>query len=262
MEINARKYKKKDEIGKEDILELIHATCVLITKLMCNNTTFEDIKKVEAMVRMFLNSYDLIDRLLKEGGSIPAWIQQYNMLCLLNLPDTMRKYGSIRNLWEGGKDGESYLKSVKGHLKAGLVNEWQTWVINNLLKEKIYAEWKSKVPPETNIRNEIRIYGNHNIAATVFNSGKPISVLAYNNKIYICYRDDSGIKGTQIQLSNKIIYDFDVNYYSISLKKKTIMLNEYDIDYVGVLLLPMLTKDGYPIPSNNIKYCYIRSDWT
>ena len=74
--------------------------------------------------------------------------------------------------------------------------------------------------------------------------------------------DDGTIKGTQIQLSNKIIFEFGVHYYSISLKKKTIILNEYDIDYVGVLLLPMLTKDGYPINDNNIKYCYIRSDWT
>ena len=88
---------------------------------------------------------------------------------------------------------------------------------------------------ETNIRNEIRIYGNSTIAANVFDSGKPVSVIAYNNNIYICYHDDGTIKGTQIQLSNKIIFKFGMQYYSISLKKKTIILNEYDIDYVGVL---------------------------
>ena len=162
-----------------------------------------------------------------------------------------------------GKDGESYLKSVKGHLKAGLVNEWQTWVINNLLKEKIYAEWKSNVPRQTNIRKEVRIYGNYNIAATVFESGKPISVLVYKNKIYICYRDDGNIKGIHIQLKKTMpmIIILGMTYYSISLKTTTLILNEYDINYVGVLLLPLLIKDGYPTNNNNTIYCFVRSDW-
>jgi hypothetical protein len=184
------------------------------------------------------------------------------MLCLLNLPDMLRKYGSIRNLWEGGKDGESYLKTVKSHLKAGLVNGWQTWVITNLLKEKVYEEWKNKTYRESNIRNEIRIYGNYTIAGDAFQEGKPISAIAYNNKIYLCYRDDGKIKGTRIKLDNKVELEYGMVYYSISLKENTITFNEYDIDYVGVLLLPMLTKDGYPTNDDNVKYCYIRSDWT
>jgi hypothetical protein len=165
-------------------------------------------------------------------------------------------------LWEGGRDGESYLKTVKGHLKSGLVNEWQTWVITNLLKEKTYEEWKDKVVNETNIRKEIRIYNSYTTAVNIFNGGKPISVLAYNNKIYICYRDDGQIKGTRIKLDNKIELEYGLVYYSISLKDTTIILNEYDIHYVGVLLLPLLTKDGYPTNDDDVKYCYIRSDWT
>jgi hypothetical protein len=252
---------KKNDIRTNDILDLIHATCTLIKKLMCNNTSFDDITRVEAIIRMFLIRYDRIDILLGDGPT-PAWIQQYNMLCLLNLPDTMRKYGSIRNLWEGGRDGESYLKTVKGHLKSGLVNEWQTWVVTNLLKEKTYEEWKDKVVHETNIRKEVRIYSTHTVAVNIFNGGKPVSVLAYNNKIYICYRDDGKIKGTRIKLDNKIELEYGLVYYSISLKDTTIVLNEYDVDYVGVLLLPLLTKDGYPTNDDNVKYCYIRSDWT
>ena len=253
--------KKKHDIGKNDIMDLIYATCSLLKKLMCNNTTFDDITRVESLIRLFLIRYDRIDVLL-DDGTIPAWIQQFNMLCLLNLPDTMRKYGSIRNLWEGGKDGESYLQTVKRQLKAGLVNEWQTWVINNLLKEKIYEEWKNKNVRETNIRNEIRIYSNNTVAVDAFQSGKPISVLAYNNKIYLCYREEGKIKGGRIKLDNKIELEYGMVYYSISIKDNTIILDEYNVDYVGVLLLPMLTKDGYPTNNDNLKYCYIRSDWT
>jgi hypothetical protein len=207
---------------------------------MCNNTTFDDITRVESLIRLFLIRYDRIDVLL-DDGAIPAWIQQFNMLCLLNLPNTMRKYGSIRNLWEGGKDGESYLKTVKRQLKAGLVNEWQTWVINNLLKEKVYEEWKDKNDRETNIRKEIRIYSNVTVAVNAFRSGKPISVLAYNNKIYLCYRDEGKIKGARINLGNKEEFEYGMVYYTISIKDNTIILDQYNVDYVGVLLLPMLT---------------------
>ena len=79
-----------------------------------------------------------------------------------------------------------------------------------------------EVVRETNIRNEIRIYGNSTIAANVFDSGKPVSVLAYNNNNYICYRDDGTIKGTQIKLFDKIMVAYGMVYYSISLKKNTI----------------------------------------
>lgn len=48
------------------------------------------------------------------------------------------KYGRICNLWEGRKDCDLYLKTVKGNFKAGLiVNRWQMWVITNLLKENV-----------------------------------------------------------------------------------------------------------------------------
>ena len=74
------------------------------------------------------------------------------MLCLPNLPETMRRYGSIRNGWEGGHDGESYIKHAKRQLCAGLVNDWKVWVISNLLKEEIYQEWKTTEKQLSNIR--------------------------------------------------------------------------------------------------------------
>ena len=205
---------------------------------------------------MFLINYDKMDKIINEGP-VPSWIKKFNMLCLLNIPDILRKYGSIRNIWEGGKDGESYVQTVKGHLKAGLVNEWQTWVITNFLKEKVYDEWKTTIDIDSNIRKEIRIYGNYKIAGEVFHSGKPISAILYNKKIYICYRYKGEIIGTKIKLNGKVTLHYGMNYYSISLQKTTITLTNYNIDYVGVILLPMLTEEGYPTNDDEVKYCYI-----
>ena len=92
---------------------------------------------------MFLIHYDKLDFSISGDNAVPSWIKSYNLLCLLNVPDLMRNYGNIRNLWEGGIDGESYVKIIKSHLKAGLVNGWQQWVVSNMLKEEIYNKWIS-----------------------------------------------------------------------------------------------------------------------
>ena len=133
----------KKNIDIEDVTNLINSTCLMISKLMTINTKKEDINHVEAILRMFLIYSEKLDYSISGDNAVPSWIKSYNLLCLLNVPDLMRNYGNIRNLWEGGNDGESYMKIVKSHLKSGLVNGWQQWVVSNMLKEEIYNKWKS-----------------------------------------------------------------------------------------------------------------------
>ena len=52
------------------------------------------------------------------------WCAKSNFICLLNLPDTMRRYGPLRLLWEGGDCGEGVLCTVKP-LVSGLTGRWQ-----------------------------------------------------------------------------------------------------------------------------------------
>jgi hypothetical protein len=51
-------------------------------------------------------------------------------------------------------------------------------------------------------------------------------------------------------------------YFKINLKNSSIIFEEYNKDYVGILFLPRLTKDGYPTSDDDLKYCLIRSDWS
>ena len=41
------------------------------------------------------------------------WLQHYNFICLVNLPDQIRELGPIRNRWEGGLCGEKCIQKVK-----------------------------------------------------------------------------------------------------------------------------------------------------
>ena len=56
----------------------------------------------------------------KKKKSIPSWISSSNSMCLCNIPNAMKKFGPLRLLWEGGNQGEGYLRIVKQHAKMGL----------------------------------------------------------------------------------------------------------------------------------------------
>jgi hypothetical protein len=250
---------KKVNANVDEILELVESMCMLLKTVMCLKTTSNDIDHLEAIIRMFLINYDIIDKHLNEGNA--SWITQYNMLCLLNLPNSMRKYGSLRNIWEGGHDGESYIKHVKKQLSAGLVNDWKVWVVTNLLKEEIYQEWKTFEKQNNNLRKEVKIYATRKDAKQTFDAGKPLSVLLYNNKMYIFHREKGDIIGINIRLFDKKIMKRNQIHYSLQWKKTTINANTMTCNYVGVILLPIIEQNGFAEFHPNKKYSCIRSDW-
>jgi hypothetical protein len=250
---------KKEVANVSEILDLVESLCLLLKTVMCLKTSPKEVEHLEAIIRMFLINYDVIDRYLNDGNA--SWVTQYNMLCLLNLPETMRRYGSIRNIWEGGHDGESYIKLVKRQLCSGLVNDWKVWVISNLLKEEIYQDWKTTNHHFNNLRKEIKIYPSCKDAKKSFDSGKPISVLLYDDKFHIFYRQKGSIIGREILLYDKTIEKRKQTYYSIEWKNISINAESLIGFFVGVILLPIIEANGFTKYHLNKRYSYIRSDW-
>jgi hypothetical protein len=250
---------KKEIANVNEILYLVESLCVLLKTVMCLKTTPKEVEHLESIIRMFLIHYDIIDRYLNDGNA--SWVTQYNMLCLLNLPDTMRRYGSIRNIWEGGHDGESYIKHVKRQLCAGLVNDWKVWVVSNLLKEEIYQEWKTSDKQLNDLRKEVKIYPSLKDARKSFKSGKPISVLLHNDKFFILFRQKGCIIGNQILLYDKTNEKRKQIHYSIAWNNTTITAESLIGIFVGVILLPIIEANGFTEFHLNKKYSYIRSDW-
>lgn len=255
------------------IQQLIGSMCLMIKTLMSSNSRAHDAEKLEALIRYFLINYDNVtDGQLNKG--LAPWVTHYNMLCLLNLPDVLRQYGSMRNIWEGGMDGEAYVKKAKKKLRAGLVNQWQVWAIESLLKEEIYAEWKADTKEsdiiaehKAKLRSLCKVYRNYTEARRAYDSGKPFSCLQINTEIYLCHRDKGKIIGKLVVVEECIHHLNGMNYYKVTLKKKRI---EFRLNtepayfvYVGALFLPYLNKTGYPNGrDNNAAYCFVKSDWS
>ena len=69
----------------------------------------------------------------------PGIVTSYNMPSLLNIPDAMRRYGPLVNLWEGKNMGEGILHFVKAQMKMGLRPGWQKRLLLRLLCGKALA---------------------------------------------------------------------------------------------------------------------------
>lgn len=256
----------KNDCTKDNILEMIRAMSLMIHLLMSYDKEKYQIGNFEATIRYFLITYDVVDKGLSDK-EVPSWISQYNFLCLLNLPETIQNYGHMRNLWEGGTNGEGYLKRVKNVLKPGLINQWQKWSIINLLKDDLYSEWNDSSKSEEDlillhIRKECKIYSNRKHALMEIDSGKPFSAVALtNSKTYVCYRHAQKIRGIPVLQASETCLWNGIQYHSITIRKGYIEI-DCTRDLVGLIFLPKVTTTDYESRSESTDYCFVRSDWT
>ena len=115
----------------QDIMTLTQTMSVALGNVMQRSVTDELITHTMHYIKRFLSSYHAVDKELINETDKPGWLTSYNFLCLLNIPDLMKQYGPIANLWEGGYDGERFSQELKHRLKGGLIDNWH----RNLLKK-------------------------------------------------------------------------------------------------------------------------------
>ena len=73
----------------------------------------EDVKHdCDRHVKIFLTHFNRFDTAL-HGENHCTSIKCYNFMSLLNLPEVLSQFGLLRNLWEGGGQGERIRSLVK-----------------------------------------------------------------------------------------------------------------------------------------------------
>lgn len=98
------------------------------TIFMDGNPSDEDVNRLGALVKIFLSYYNLIDDVtstVSEKDEVTederTKIERCSSLkTLLALPEKMKTFGNLRNFWEGGYDGEGFIRLVKPLLKRGI----------------------------------------------------------------------------------------------------------------------------------------------
>ncbi len=81
---------------------LVSALNAMVCCLMSPVLTEELIQDVGRHIKIFLSCFERFDKEMRKESDKPHWISSNNFICLLNLPDMLRLFGPLRNLWEGG----------------------------------------------------------------------------------------------------------------------------------------------------------------
>ncbi|KAL7567097.1 hypothetical protein ACA910_009427 [Epithemia clementina (nom. ined.)] len=97
-------------------------------------------EKIDFRVKRFLSCYAKVDHGLQsseDSHEKPSRVTLYNFMSLLNLPDAVRRFGPLRNIWDGGMQGEGFLWYVKREMSMGLRNNWQKQLLTRIYKAQV-----------------------------------------------------------------------------------------------------------------------------
>jgi hypothetical protein len=162
------------------IFDVVQALNVMVASIM----VLENIQKANCNIKMFLTLFERLDSGLRGSGKDPAWVSSYNFVCVLNLPMLMEKYGPLRNLWEGGLQGEGLLRFVKPGIGMGVRVNWSTNVMQMILRDKALSAVTSTVVGKTeSVDSDQMLYQRYRGIAKLtmdWRAGRPISMIVVN----------------------------------------------------------------------------------
>lgn len=121
----------------ETVLLTISSIDELIALVMIDEIPDESYySDLERKIRIFLTLFADMEDNLPSKKELPQWLSSYNFMSLLNLPDVIRRYGPIRNIWEGGPQGEGVLRFVKPNMLNGMRRNWELSTMKTLMWKK------------------------------------------------------------------------------------------------------------------------------
>ena len=183
----------------------------------------------------------------------------------------MRRFGCMRNMWEGGVEGEGFLRNFKKELRNGLKPKWQIWSFTNLLRRGVTSRESGEYKWKVELAKLCRIYNCYKTLTETLMSAGPISAISVgdsnNQKLYMVYRNINSktkVKGIQLSINWKRYEDYCfMKYYTITMSAGYV---DIDINIVrqatGCLALPkIVSTKGLQPKTNQTKYCLVYSDW-
>ena len=119
-----------------EIVQVHQALACVIAGIMDSDGSDESIAKLTIHIKIFLSLNDRLEKKLYPGKKVPGWISCPNFASLMNIPETMRRYGPLKELWEGGYQGEGFLQFVKPEASYGMRENWNVRLAERILENK------------------------------------------------------------------------------------------------------------------------------
>ena len=93
------------------------------------------INRTEARVRAFLSDIEALDAALQPARSKPLYLAKYNFPSLLRAVTHLRPFGNIRDLHEGGIEGEAMVKVLRPLLPNGLKDHFAQHLLRKAFRD-------------------------------------------------------------------------------------------------------------------------------
>lgn len=121
----------------EDIHALVDAMYEMVKAIMVFEVNDDIVDLADMAIKRFLTILVDCDKKISPSAKVPFWISSYTYPCLLNIPELMKEYGPMKNLWEGGVRGEGALRDFKPlHASVGLRTGWAVQILNRVHQKK------------------------------------------------------------------------------------------------------------------------------
>ena len=248
--------------SSKQVLRTLNRFADMVCLLMDKHSDETHVRNVEVYVRLFLSEYtEFAEQLygVVPDNLSPAWISKYNFMSLLNLSEQIKEVGPLRTLWEGGTRGEGYLRHVKPIIKTGLKKNWQTPLMENLLRSKSMATLTREFTSIDIVENsQHRVYASAASLAYMWLKRKPLSIVvkddaefmaAYQGTNEVCWMRFSRLE----HLAE--INEMSFFYFSRVDGAQNFVMND---NAIGAMLLPRLGPTG---PCDEPVYTCVTNDW-
>ena len=295
---------KKNSNCKPCGVEVIHeAIGGLLAVIKCVMNRVISVKStpliLERYIKIFLSAIDRIDQSLKIVHTkdkiapntteyVPYWLLKYNYLSMLNLPDTMREYGPLINLWEGSNQGEGYLRYAKPTIVNIHSKNWQVNAIRNLQNKQsldaIVDYYMQHACIDEDVKNSYgsfrrdRVpkmyvtYKTINEFFTVLRRNLPFSCIRTDKKEYYIVIRVERETTNKVMQGIPIQFDYEGKYNSLSMNFHKVLVDETITDFSlktfavsdinkFMLALPHIGTSGYQVNNQSYLYYIIDSEW-
>ena len=122
----------------------------------------------------------------------PSWIASFNFVCLLNIPNCVRKFGSVCGYWEGGGLGEKFIQVAKQNFKY-FGGNWPCNLSNGIVRyytinvlNKCEHDLHDEVDPDNmkDLMTGVHTYYASNIVYDDLCQHKPVPFVHFSNGKY------------------------------------------------------------------------------
>ena len=170
------------KVTNEELVRLYASTSNLVSNLLAYSVNDHHIEICNLFVKRYLNDLETVDKKLRVGNDKPIWCQKYNLICLLNCKEDMKRYGPCRIRWEGDDSGGKNIQTIKTSFTGFNLN-WQIQTHQRYLRKKTMSKLNSTVrskdidSEDFNKKSIIHVYRSAERFLSEYHLGKPIMIV-------------------------------------------------------------------------------------